>query len=76
MISKFKMDVVFGLGFEGLGTITKPAFYKHIVGEKIASGLKKEFAFFLNADPGVLSKSTLTLCSIDPYCYPHSPFPR
>ena len=49
-IAAFEMDAVFGLGFEGLGSITKPAFYKHIGRDKQfgVQSLQKQFAFFLN----------------------------
>ena len=50
-MANFEMDAVFGLGFEGLGSITKPAFYKHI-GKDAQFGvqnLRKEFAFYLSA---------------------------
>ena len=49
-MANFEMDAVFGLGFEGLGSITKPAFYKHI-GKDAQFGvqnLRKEFAFYLS----------------------------
>ena len=49
-MANFEMDGVFGLGFEGLGSITKPAFYKHI-GKDTQFGvqnLRKEFAFYLS----------------------------
>ena len=49
-MANFEMDAVFGLGFEGLGSITKPAFYKHIGKDPHfgSQNLRKEFAFYLS----------------------------
>jgi len=54
--------ICYSIGFEGLGTITKPAFYKHI-GKDMKQGttkLSKEFAVYLTdeADEGKTSHIT------------------
>ena len=53
-IAGFEMDAICGLAFDDLAVITTPPIYSYI-GSDMDSGLRRQFAFFLNSDPDDLS---------------------